>query len=203
MKLYFKSGACSLASHIVLTEVGADFELESVDTDAGVTASGADYRRINPKGYVPTLHLEDNVLLTEGAAILQHIADTYPDANLAPAAGTLARTRVQEYLNWTASELHKSFSPLFNSATTEAGGDAARVAVAKRFDLLEEDLNDGRTWLVDDAFTVADAYLFVVSNWANFTGIDLARWPHIAAFVERAAARPASQAAMRAEGLIQ
>lgn len=203
MKLYYKPGACSLASHIALTEVGAPFEIESVDTDAALTETGDAYLDINPKGYVPTLKLDDDVLITEGAAVLQYIADTNPSANLAPAAGTLSRTRVQEFLNWTAAELHKAFSPLFNSRTTEQGKEDARKAVAKRFDLLEPQLADGRTWLVDDTFSVADAYLFVVANWANFTEIDLKPWPSIAAYIERAAARPASQKAMRAEGLVE
>lgn len=203
MKLYYKPGACSLASHIALTEVGADFELEAVDTDTSVTATGDSYLDINPKGYVPTLKLADDVLLSEGAAVLQYIADAHPAANLAPAAGTLSRARLQEHLNWTASELHKAFSPLFNASTTEDGKAAARTAVAKRFDLLETLLGDGRTWLVDETFSVADAYLFVVANWANFTGIDLEPWPHIAAFIDRAASRPASRVAMRVEGLIQ
>ncbi len=203
MKLYYKPGAWSLASHITLIEVGADFELEAVDTEASVTSTGDAYLDINPKGYVPTLKLADDALLTEGAAVLQYIADTHPDANLAPPTGTLSRAHVQEHLNWTASELHKAFSPLFNTNTTEEGKDAARTAVAKRFDLLEAQLADGRTWLVDDTFSVADAYLFVVANWANFTGIDLAPWPKIAAFIDRAASRPASRVAMRAEGLVQ
>lgn len=203
MKLYYKPGACSLASHIALTEAGANFALESVDTDAAITETGASYLDINPKGYVPTLELDEGARLTEGAAVLQYIADTNADANLAPSNGTLSRTRVQEYLNWTSSELHKAFSPLFNAQTTDAGKADARKAVAKRFDLLEEQLADGRTWLVDDTFSVADAYLFVVANWAHFTEIDLSPWPSIAAFIDRAAARPSSRAAMRVEGLIQ
>ncbi len=203
MKLYYKPGACSLASHIALTEVGATFEIESVDTDAALTETGDAYLDINPKGYVPTLKLDNDDLLTEGAAVLQYIADTNPSANLAPAAGTMSRTRVQEHLNWTAAELHKAFSPLFNSSTTEQGKEDARKAVAKRFDLLEPQLADGRTWLVDDTFSVADAYLFVVANWANFTEIDLTPWPSIAAYIKRGVARPASQKAMRAEGLIE
>ncbi|UWR59980.1 glutathione transferase GstA [Phaeobacter inhibens] len=203
MKLYYKPGACPLASHIVLQETGRPFEIEAVDTAAGRTEGGADYLAINPKGYVPALRLEDGSILTEGPAILQYIADSHPEAGLAPAAGTFARARMQEQLNWIGTELHKAFGPLFREGTSEAGQDEARVAVAGKFDLIETQLEDGREWLVADQFSVADAYLFVVSNWANFTGIDLARWPYLAAFVSRTAARPSAQAAMRAEGLIQ
>ncbi|MFW8635455.1 glutathione transferase GstA [Cribrihabitans pelagius] len=203
MKLYYKPGACPLASHIALHETGRPFEIEAVDTAAGRTESGADYRAINPKGYVPALGLDDGSVLTEGAAVLQHIADSNPEAGLAPAAGTLARVRMQEQLNWIGTELHKAFGPLFREGMSEAGIGEARTAVAGKFDLIEAQLEDGREWLVAGQFSVADAYLFVVSNWANFTGIDLARWPNLAAFVSRSAARPSAQAAMRAEGLIQ
>ncbi len=203
MKLYYKPGACPMASHIALHETGRPFEIEAVDTAAGLTEGGADYRAINPKGYVPALGLEDGGVLTEGAAILQYIADSSPEADLAPVAGTLARARMQEHLNWIGTELHKAFGPLFREGTPEAGKDAARAAVADKFDFIETHLEDGREWLVADQFSVADAYLFVVSNWANFTGIDLTRWPNLAAFVNRSAARPSAQAAMRAEGLIQ
>ena len=203
MKLYYKPGACPLASHIALHETGRPFEIEAVDTAEGRTESGADYRAVNPKGYVPALGLDDGSVLTEGPAILQYIANSNPEADLAPAAGTLARARMQEQLNWIGAELHKAFGPLFRDGTSEAGKDEARTAVALKFDLIEAQLEDGREWLVADRFSVADAYLFVVSNWANFTGIDLARWPRLAAFVSRSAARPSAQAAMRAEGLIQ
>ena len=203
MKLYYKPGACPLASHIALHETGLPFEIEAVDTAAARTESGADYRAINPKGYVPALGLDDGTVLTEGAAVLQYIADRHPEAGLAPAAGTLARARMQEQLNWIGTELHKAFGPLFRDGTSDAEKDDARTAVAGKFDLIEAQLEDGREWLVSNQFSVADAYLFVVSNWANFTGIDLSRWPRLAAFVSRSAARPSAQAAMRAEGLIQ
>ncbi|UWQ43491.1 glutathione transferase GstA (plasmid) [Leisingera aquaemixtae] len=203
MKLYYKPGACPLASHIALYETGRPFDIEAVDTAAGRTESGADYRAINPKGYVPALGLDDGSILTEGAAVLQYIADSHPAAGLAPTAGTLARARMQEQLNWIGSELHKAFSPLFREGTSEASKNDARSAVAGKFDFIEAQLADGREWLVENRFSVADAYLFVVSNWANFTGIGLARWPNLAAFVSRSAARPSAQAAMRAEGLIQ
>ena len=203
MKLYYKPGACSLASHIILHEVGNAHKIEAVDTEAGRTETGADYHLINPKGYVPALELDAGGVVTEGPAILQFIADSNAEAGLAPIAGTLDRARVNEQLNWIGTELHKAFGPLFQNSTSEIGKDTARTAVAGKFDLIEAQLADGREWLVSNRFSVADAYLFVVSNWANFTGIDLARWPHLAAFVTRVASRPSAQRAMRAEGLIQ
>ncbi|WP_294224974.1 glutathione transferase GstA [uncultured Shimia sp.] len=203
MKLYYKPGACSLASHIILHEVGLTHDIEMVDTEAGLTEAGADYHLINPKGYVPALELDTGGVLTEGPAILQFIADSNAEAGLAPAAGTLDRARVNEQLNWIGTELHKAFGPLFRNDTSEIGKDTARTAVASKFDLIEAQLKDGRKWLVSNRFSVADAYLFVVSNWANFTEIDITRWPHLAAFVTRVASRPSAQRAMRAEGLIQ
>lgn len=203
MKLYIKAGACPLASHIALYESGLPFEVETVDTATGLTASGANYRALNPKGYVPALELTSGDILTEGAAVLQFIADRAPAGELAPAPGTLARARLQELLHWIGAELHKAFSPLFRDGTTEEGKAAARTAVAAKFDLIEAQLSDGRNWLVEDRYSVADGYLFVVANWANFVGIDLPNWPHLAAHVARTAARPATQAALRAEGLIQ
>lgn len=203
MKLYYKPGACSLASHIVLTEIGTPFETEAVDTAAGRTESGADFRSINPRGYVPVLALDDGELVREGSAILQYLADKYPSSDLAPSNGTMARTRVQEYLSFVAADLHKSFSPLFKGDSTDTEKTKARSIVKTKFDQVENILADGREYLVDGKFSVADAYLFVVSNWANFTEIDLSGWPNLKAYVERVAARPATQTAMRAEGLIQ
>ncbi len=203
MKLFYKPGACSLASHIVLHEIGQAFDIEAVDTSEGKTAGGADYLAINPKGYVPALQMDDGGVLTEGPAILQFLSDTAPQAGLAPEAGNLSRAKVLEHLTYVASELHKSFGPLFRSASTDEQKDAARELVGKKFDHIESLLSDGRDFLVDGAFSIADAHLFTISNWANFTGIDLANWPNLAAYVNRIAARPATQAAMRAEGLIQ
>ena len=201
MKLYFSPGACSLSPHIALREAGIEFELERVDMTTRKTATGADFSAINPMGYVPALRLDDGEILTEGAAIVQYIADQLPEAGLAPAAGTLARARLQQHLNFVASELHKAFGPLFNA---NASVEAKRTAVAnvgRRFDHVEGLLADGRAFLLGDRFSVADAYLFVVSNWAKPTGIGLERWPKLAAFLERVAGRDAVQAAMRAEGL--
>ena len=201
MKLYYKPGACSLATHIVLHEAGETFDIEEVDTEAGRTKSGGDFIAINPKGYVPALELASGEVLSEGAAILQYIADQHPESDLAPKAGTIARARLQEYLNYTASELHKAFGPFFSSTAGEADKQAAGKAVAQKFDYLNDLLSDGRTYLLGSGFSVADAYLFVVANWSNFTGIDLKSWPHVSAFVERVAGRPAAQAALKAEGL--
>jgi glutathione S-transferase len=202
MKLFNKPGACSLASHIILKEVGIAFDLEEVDTEMGQTKSGLDYKKINPKGYVPALELDTGEILTEGASILQYIADQHPKSGLAPKVGTMERARLQEYLNYTGSELHKAFGPLFSSKATEEDKTKAGLNVAQKFDYLNDLLADGRTYLLGDSFSVADSYLFVVSNWSNFVGIDLKKWPHVAAFVERIASRPAAQAAMKAEGLL-
>ena len=203
MKLYYKPGACPLASHIALYETGVAFEIEAVDTDADRTASGEDFRTINPNGYVPALRLADGAVLTEGAAVLQLIADRHPAAGLAPAAGSFERARLHEALNWISAELHKAFGPLFRASATEDEKAVARIAVAKKFDRVETQFSDGRSWMVGNTFTVADAYLFAVANWANFTEIDLSRWPNLAALVDRVAARPSAQKAMKAEGLIQ
>ncbi len=202
MRLYFKPGACSLSSRIVLNELGAAFEAERVDTETGLTETGADYRRVNPKGYVPALELDDGTVLTENPAILQFLADTHSAAALAPPFGTVARARLQEWLNFTSSELHKAFSPYFRGHPLEA---AERVQVeerlARRVGDVARGLADGRAFILGEDFTVADAYLFVVLNWSAFIGLDLARWPHVAAYVSRVAARPSVRDALRQEGL--
>lgn len=201
MKLYYKPGACSLASHIVLNEIGDAFAIEGVNTETKRTASGADYLAINIKGKVPALEIDGEVL-TEGPAILQFVADRKGRRDLAPEAGTLARARVAEVLNFTGTELHVAFGPLFNPATDEAGKAAARKAVSAKLAWLEKKLEDGRPYLTGSEFTIADAYAFVVTNWANFTGIDLSAWPRLVAFMTRVAARPSVQASLKAEGLI-
>jgi glutathione S-transferase len=202
MKLFYKPGACSLASHIALNEINAPFELVAVDTVAGLTNGGGDYLKINPKGYVPALQLDDDNILTEGPAILQFLADEHPSAHLIPAIGTMDRTRMLEQLTFVSSELHKAFGPLFQDTSSEAEQAKAREAVGRKFDIVETVLSDGRQTLVDGQFTIADAYLFVVANWANFTGIDLLQWPQLAGFVARVAQRPAVQKALSAEGLL-
>lgn len=204
MKLYYKPGACSLASHIVLHEIGAPFEIEKVDTHAQRTESGADFAAISPNGYVPVLELSSGERVSEGAAVLQYLADENPDADLAPAPGTMERTRLIEVLNFTASELHKAFSPLFSDAPpTGAEADAVKAKLGRRMDHLERLLSDGRQYLIGARFTVADAYAFVVSSWANYVGIGLDDWPNIAAFVMRIGERPSVRQAMRAENLIR
>lgn len=203
MRLYFKPGACSLSARIVLTELGLPHDAVRVDTAAGLTEAGADYRAINPKGYVPALEVADGIIITENPAILQYLADTNQAAGLAPPGGTLARARLQEWLNFTASELHKAFSPYFSGRTLE-GEEKSRAdaTLARRIGDVERALGDGRRFTLGDDFTVADAYLFVVLNWANFVGVALARWPDVAAYVTRVAARPAVRAAMQREQLI-
>ena len=203
MKLYFKPGACSLASHIILRETGVEFELEQVDTKTMTTASGEDYVSVNPKGYVPALRLDDGRVLTEGAAVLQYIADQHPDANLAPLAGTFERSKLHEHLNFVSSELHKAFGPFFAGAPLESEARTkAEASVVAKLGHFETLLADGRHYLGGDAFGVADAYLFVVSNWSNFVGVNLDKLPRIKAFVARVAGRPKTQEAMRAEGLL-
>ncbi|MEM7721347.1 MAG: glutathione transferase GstA [Pseudomonadota bacterium] len=201
MKLYYKAGACSLASHLMLTEIGTPFEIEAVDTDAGQTESGKRYRDINPNGYVPTLELDRGERISEGVAILQYIADTNPERAYAPAPGTLERARLQQFLNYAATELHKSWGPLFSDSSSETEKAAATAKVKSKFDYLETVFADGREYLVEDTFSVADAYTFILVFWAKFKKIDLSDWPKLSAFVDRIAARPATKSVFAAEGL--
>jgi len=200
LKLYFSPGACSLSPHIVLRELGLPFDLERVDTKAQKTASGANFTEINPKKYVPTLRLDDGQVLTEGAVIVQYLADRKPEAQLAPPTGSMERYRLQEWLNYIASEVHKSFSPLFRAA--EEQRPALRDALGPKFDFIARHL-EKRQFVLGDRFSVADAYLFTVLNWSRVVGIDLARWPALDGYVKRVAARPAVRAAMEAEGLLR
>ncbi len=201
MKLYYSPGACSLSPHIVLREAGADFELDRVDFATRKTAGGIDFNQINPKGYVPVLQLDNGEVLTEGAAIVQYLADQNPKAGLAPQAGTLERARLQEHLNYIAAEVHKGFSPLFSKDLDDAGREAAKKKLGQRLDYVEKLFSDGRSFLLGNAFSVADAYLFVVLSWTKPTGIGLEKWPYLQAFVGRVAGREAVQAALKAEGL--
>jgi glutathione S-transferase len=201
MKLYYSPGACSLSPHIVLRESGLPFEPVLASTKSHKLADGTDYYTINPKGYVPLLELDDGQRLSEGPAIVQYVADQVPASGLAPAAGTMARYRVIEWLNFVSSELHKSFSPLFNPAMPEEGKAIYRARLADRFRYVNEQL-EGKSYLMGDTFTVADAYLFTVSNWAGRVGVDLSAFGNLEAYRARVAARPAVQAAMKAEGLI-
>lgn len=200
MKLFYKPGACSMASHIALLEIGQAFDIEAVDTVAARTASGQDFLKINPKGYVPALELGTGEILTEGPAILQFLADSSDTANLAPKPGTMARARMLEMLTFTSSELHKAFGPLFRDSSSPEENAKARQAVAQKFDTVEKEFEDGRPYVSGEQFSIADAYLFVVANWANFTDIDLTRWPKLSEFVARIAERPSVKDAFQREG---
>lgn len=202
MKLYYAPGACSLSPHIVAQELGIPVQLEKVDLAAKKTASGADFWAINPKGYVPALQLDDGEVLTEGPAIVQYLADLKPDAGLAPANGTLPRYRVQAMLNFISTEVHKQFTPLFKPDTPAETRAAQVELLGRRFDLLVKMLN-GHQFLFGDRFSVADAYLFTVFNWCHYVKLDTSRWPELQQYQARVAARPAVQAALRAEGLIK
>ncbi len=202
MKLYYSPGACSLASHIMLQEVGRPFEIETADIRAKTTASGGDFRAINPKGAVPALQLDGGDVLTEGVAIMQYVADAAEARHVLPAAGTLARARVQEMLNFISAEVHKSYSPFFRPGMTDEARAAQTDLLNSKLVWLENTLSDGRAFLTGDSFTPADGYLFTVTNWSASLGHDLQAFPHIGALRNRVAERPAVQAAMKAEGLL-
>jgi len=201
MKLYFSPGACSLSPHIVAREAGLPVTLVRVDTKGKKTIAGDDYLSINGKGYVPLLELDDGTRLTEGPAIVQYLADRAPLKKLAPANGTIERYQLQEWLNFITSELHKQFSPLFDPSMPEDAKAKFRDKIAARFDWIVAQLGD-KPYLTGEDFTVADAYLFTVANWTKYTGIDLARWPVLQAYMARVAARHDVQAALKAEGLL-
>ena len=201
MKLYYMPGACSLAPHIAFREAGLPVDLELVGRDKK-TKSGDDYFAINPKGAVPAIKLDDGQVLTEAAVIQQYIADQAPGKKLAPAAGTPERYRLQEMLNYIASELHKGIGQLFNPAMPDDYKEAVKMGLAaKQFPFIEKTLA-GRDYLMGD-FTVADGYAFTVLNWTRLHNIDLSAFPNITAFMKRVAARPAVQEAMKAEGLLK
>lgn len=202
MKLYYSPGTCSLSPHIALRAAGLPFDMVKVDLATRKTADGSDYTAVNPKGYVPTLQLDDGSMLTEGAAIVQYIADRAPASKLAPAANTMERYRLVEWVNFLASEIHKGFSPLFNSKLSEETKTIAREALARRFDYLSTQLRD-KPYLMGDTFTVADGYLFTVLGWSRMTNVDLSKWPVLTAYVERIAKLSAVREAMKAEGLIK
>lgn len=202
MKLYYAPGACSLASHIALQEAGKPFEIDRLNVPTKTTADGNDFMQINPKGYVPTLKLDDGSILTEGAVILQYIADQNPNSGLAPKRGTMERYRLQEWLNFIATEIHKSFGPLFNKTGPEESKSNARNLLTKRLTYVETQLA-GKPYLMGDTFTVADAYLFVVLSWSGHAGFDLSPFQKIKEYIDRIAQRPSVRAAMKVEGLIQ
>jgi glutathione S-transferase len=202
MKLYFSPGACSLSPHIVAREAGIEIALEKVDTKAKKTETGKDFLGVNPKGYVPALELDDGQVLTEGPTIVQYLADKRPDSKLVPACGTLERYRVQEMLGYINSEIHKSYSPLFSDKTSSEVRTEKHDYLRKRYALIEKSLA-GKEYLFGTQFSIADAYLFVVTNWANHLKVDLSEFRNIQAFQQRVAARSAVQAALRAEGLLK
>jgi glutathione S-transferase len=202
MKLYYSPGACSLSPHIVLREAGLTFELEKVDLQTKQTETGADYRKVNAKGYVPALQLDDGSVLTEGPAIVQYIADRVPDKKLAPPAGTLERYRLMEWLNFISTELHKSFGPLFNPKAPDDWKVLVRGLLGQRFDFISAHI-ENRPFLLGETFTVADAYLFTVLGWGKWVSIDIAQWPLLKSYVERIAVRPAVSAALVAEKLLK
>ena len=202
MKLYYAPGACSLSPHIVLREAGAVFDLVKVDLQARTTDIGQDFLRINPRGYVPALQLDDGSILCEGPAIVQFVADQHPAAKLAPLPTDRRRYDLQAWLTFIGTELHKQFSPLFNPGAVEQQKAASIDALKRRFTYLSGEL-DKRPYLLGEAYTVADVYLFVVLSWAGYVKLDLSPWPALGAFQQRVAARPAVQAALRAEGLLR
>jgi len=202
MQLYYSPGACSLASHIALREAGLNVELKRADTKTKPLEDGSDYFAVNSKGAVPALRLDNGQVLTEGPVILQYLADQKPESGLAPKAGSLERYRLQEWLNYITSEVHKTFSPLFNPAADDNVKAYAKLNIEKRFDWLNKQLA-GKQYLTGNQFTIADAYLYVVANWSNFVGIDLGRWPDLKDFQDRVAARPKVKEAMEAEGLFK
>ena len=202
MKLYFSPGACSLAPHIVLEESGLAYETALASTKTHQLADGTDYYTINSKGQVPLLELDSGERLTEGPAIVQYLADKVPAKNLAPANGTMARYRVQEWLNFITSELHKGIGGLFNPAMPEDGRTVIRARAASKLQWVDEQL-EGKQYLMGDEFSIADPYLFTVANWTGHTGIDISAMKNLGAYQARMAARPSVQAAMKAEGLLK
>ncbi len=202
MKLYYSPGACSLSPHIALRESGVSFELEQVDLKTKKTKSGADFLKVNPKGYVPVLQLDDGQPLTEAAVIVQYIADKKPEARLLPPAGTSERYRAQEWLNYVATEIHKGVGALFNPKLTDPWKEVLRESVAPKFDYLTKRL-EGRSYAFGDGFSAVDGYLFTILGWPQHVGIDLGKWPVLASYSEKIAQRPAVQAALKAEGLVK
>jgi glutathione S-transferase len=201
MKLYFAPGACSLSPHIVVREAGLNIELEQVNNQEKKTKSGKDFWTVNPKGQVPVLELDNGEKLTEGPVVVQYLADQKPASGLLPPVGSMDRYRVQEWLNFITSELHKSFGPIFRPTTPEEFKKISKENLAKRFEYLDKQVT-GRQYLMGDKFTVADAYLFTVLRWTARIEMDLAKWPNLKAYFDRVAARPKVHEAMKEEGLI-
>ena len=202
MKLYYSAGACSLSPHIAFREAGLPVTLVKANTKTHQLDDGTDFYTINPRGYVPVLELDDGERLTEGPAIVQYLADRNPASGLAPAAGTIERYRLQEWLNFITSELHKQFSPLFAANTPAEYKEILKEKIGKRLDWLSGELK-AKDYLMGKQFTVADGYLYTILRWTGFVGIDLAKWPVLATYEARVAARPKVQEALIAEGLVK
>ncbi len=201
MKLYYTPGVCSLSPHIVLSEADFDYELEKVDLKTKITETGKDFNEINKKSGVPVLQLENGEYLTEGVAIVQFLADQKPEAQLVPENGTLERAKLQEWLNYISSEMHKSHFPLFHS---ECGEDAKRIylsKIKKSYDFASDTLKENE-FIMGDKFSVADAYLYTIINWHNFIDLDLSPWPVLVDYQERVSMRPKVQRALKKEGLL-
>ena len=202
MKLYYAPGACSLAPHIVAREAGLSLDLDQLDFATRTTASGRPFAEINPKGYVPALETRDGTVMTEVSALIQYLADQAPQAGLMPAAGMPERYKVLEWIGFVSTEIHKGFGPLWNPATPDSVKDAAKDKLFQRFAYIDQRLA-GQSYLTGERFTVADAYLFTVTNWTKIHGLSLAAYPNLSAFMDRVAARPKVQEALRAEGLLK
>jgi glutathione S-transferase len=202
MKLYYSPGACSLSPHIVARELGLPVELKKVNNKDKTFDGGGDFRKVNGKGYVPALELDNGQVLTEGPAIVQYLADQKPEAGLAPKAGSFERYKLQEWLNFITSELHKAFSPLFRPNTPEDYKPVAKENIGNRLQWLDQQLA-GKDYLMGKTFTVADAYLFVVVGWSKHVGIDTSKYPNLSAYLARVGARPKVQEALKAEGLVK
>ena len=202
MKLYYSPGACSMAPHIIAREAGYQFDLEKVDIPSKKTAGGEDFWRINPKGYVPALKLDNGQVLTEVGVIIQYLADQKPESGLAPKAGTMERYHLMEAVNFAATEIHKQIGALFNPKMTPEMKEVQLGVIERRFNALEKAL-EGKQYVMGEKFSVADAYLFTVLNWTGMHKIDLGKWPNIKGFMARVAARPKVQETLKAEGLIK
>jgi glutathione S-transferase len=202
MKLFYSPGACSLSPHIALLEAGIPFTLSKVDLKNKKVESGEDFNGVNGKGYVPALQLDDGQILTEGPAIVQYIADQKPATGLAPTIGTIERYKLQEWLNFISSEIHKPMGSMFNPAQTADWKEAVKATLSKRLDWLSKQL-EGKQYLMGEKFSVADGYLFTILGWAKIVGFDLSKWPVIQQFVARVGQRPKVLEAMKAEGLVK
>jgi glutathione S-transferase len=202
MELYYAPGACSLAPHIVSREAGLPLKLIKVDLGSRKTEKGEDYLAINGKGYVPALRLDDGQVMTEAATLVQYLADQRPQSNLAPAFGTAERYRLMEWLTFIGSEIHKGFAPLWDPKASDEAKAAIKARLATRLKWFDRQL-EGRDYVMGKQFSIADAYAFVVLNWAGMLDVDLSPYPNIRAYLDRVAARPQVKEAMRAEGLLK